>query len=267
MRTYCNAVLCCVCALLLACSAAQAQDEKFPIPQIAEDSLARIILPAAGPVPAVQPAYPPIVDKQISHESTTPLSLKVAVHFPELGLPAIDAQVAHWATNMATNFQENVTKEAAPDDNTKYELQGNYTVSRPSPAAVSITYEVWTYTGGAHGNRDIITLNFDTEHGEYLALENIFADTEQALELMSTYCYSVLSAELGTDSSGTMLKSGTSPDTENFSALTLLPAGVIVHFQPYQVAPWSSGPQKVSMSLEDLADAKPHLELWGRAGK
>lgn len=267
MRTYCRAVLCGICAVLLACSVVHAQDEKPHAPQIAEDSLARETPSTAMSASNIQPAYPPVVDKQISHESTTSLSLKVVVHYPELGLPAIDAQVAHWATNMATNFQENVTKEAAPDDSTKYELQGKYTVSRPSPAAVSITYEVWTYTGGAHGNLDIITLNFDTEHGDYLALENIFADVEQALELMSTYGYSVLSAELGTDSSGTMLKSGTSPDTENFSALTLLPTGIIIHFQPYQVAPWSSGPQKVSMSLDDLADAKPHLEIWGRTEK
>ncbi|MEG2173651.1 MAG: DUF3298 domain-containing protein [Desulfovibrionaceae bacterium] len=264
MRIYFYAMLYCVWVLVAGPTAAHSAAGHNP--QIAEDALASTVPSPPLSAPAVQPTYAPLVDKQIRLEGTAPVSLSIVVNYPELGLPTIDKHIALWATNMANNFQENVTKEATTDDKTAYELQGKYTVSRPSAAAVSITYEVWTYTGGAHGNLDIITLNFDVEGGVQLSLEDLFKDVEQALELMSTYCYSVLNAELSEESTVNILKSGTSPDTENFSAITLLPNAILIHFQPYQVAPWSVGPQQVRMSLDDLASARPQLEIWGRKG-
>lgn len=262
MRFFFCAVLCCAYALCSTGGTALAQEDISRSPQIAEDTLATPPAPTA--LPLTTASYAPVVNKQISDESAAPLSLKIQFAYPELGIAAIDSHIAQWATTMANDFKENITRESPPEDKTKYEMSGKYTVSRPSAAAVSITYEIWTYTGGAHGNLDIITLNYDTEHGTPLSFEHLFHDVEQALELMSTYCYTVLAAELGADSSAAMLKSGTSPDAENFSAITLQPAGVTIHFQPYQVAPWSAGPQKVSMSLNDIAEAQPQLEFWGR---
>lgn len=263
MRLFFCAVLCGMYALCFVGSSAVAQEDISRSPQIAEDTLATPTAPAAHPLAAA--SYGPVGNKLISDESAAPLSLKIQFAYPELGIAAIDSHLAQWATTMAKDFKENIIRESSPEDKTKYEMSGKYTVSRPSAAAVSITYEIWTYTGGAHGNLDIITLNYDTEHGTPLSLEHLFNDVEQALELMSTYCYTVLAAELGADSSAAMLKSGTSPDAENFSAMTLQPSGITIHFQPYQVAPWSAGPQKVSMSLSDIADAQPQLEFWGRA--
>lgn len=264
MRLFVCAVLCCIYVLCFAGGPAVAQENIPRSPQIAEDTLATPPAPAAHPLAAA--SYAPVVNKHISHLSAEPLSIKIQFEYPELGIASIDSHLVQWATTMANDFKENITREASPDDKTPYEMIGKYTVSRPSAAAVSITYEVWTYTGGAHGNLDIITLNYDSEHGTPLSPEHLFNDVEQALELMSTYCYTVLAAELGADSSPIMLKSGTSPDVENFSAITLLPTGIIIHFQPYQVAPWSSGPQKVSMSLSDIAQARPEEGFWGRSG-
>ena len=60
-----------------------------------------------------------------------------------------------------------------------------------------------------------------------------------------------------------MLRGGTSPDADNYASLALTPEGVRVHFPPYQVAPWSSGPQQVDVPLAELLDVGPRLELWG----
>ena len=51
---------------------------------------------------------------------------------------------------------------------------------------------------------------------------------------------------------------------ENFASLTLVPEGVRMNFQPYQVAPWAAGAQKVTIPLEELLPARPLLRLWGR---
>lgn len=264
MRTFICTVLCCVYVLLGISTFSVAQGDKPATPLLTEDRLTSTVTPTKVPDKDSSPTFAPVVNKSINRVLTSPLSMKINMDYPELGLPLVDKQVAQWAVNVIDNFQENITKESSPEDTTKYEFEGKYTVSRPSAAAVSITYELWTYTGGAHGNLDIITLNYDTATGTVLDLEHLFRDVEQALELMSTYCYTILNAEIGEDSSPDFLKGGTSPDTENFSALTLVPTGIIVQFQPYQVASWGVGPQKVSMSLEDLADARPMLELWGK---
>ena len=59
-----------------------------------------------------------------------------------------------------------------------------------------------------------------------------------------------------------MIHDGTVPVAENFSALALVPGGVRVYFQPYQVAPWAAGAQRVFIPLEKLAPAGPLRLLW-----
>ena len=60
-----------------------------------------------------------------------------------------------------------------------------------------------------------------------------------------------------------MIHDGTEPLADNFSALALVPGGVRVYFQPYQVAPWAAGTQRVFIPLEKLAPAGPLHLLWG----
>ena len=62
-----------------------------------------------------------------------------------------------------------------------------------------------------------------------------------------------------------MLKDGTEPLVENFSSLTLTPEGICINFQPYQVAPWAAGPQRVDMPLAELAAAGPEARIWPQA--
>ena len=60
-----------------------------------------------------------------------------------------------------------------------------------------------------------------------------------------------------------MIHDGTEPLADNFSALAMVPGGVRVYFQPYQVAPWAAGTQRVFIPLEKLAPAGPLHLLWG----
>jgi hypothetical protein len=51
---------------------------------------------------------------------------------------------------------------------------------------------------------------------------------------------------------------------ENFASLTLIPSGIRINFQPYQVAPWAAGAQRVDIPLDELRPARPLLLLWGQ---
>lgn len=187
--------------------------------------------------------------------------LNIDVRYPVLGMERVDADIAEWAKQLANSFQadyENEHTGKAP-----YELNVAYTVLRPSPLAVSVVWEIGDYTGGAHGNLYIATSNYEIKTGKALELDELFQDSNTALNVMSAYSYRELSEKLGDMKVDSMLRSGTTPDPDHFANIALIPQGVRVYFSPYEVAPWAAGVQQVDIPLEELREAEPRLELWG----
>ena len=201
----------------------------------------------------------------------------ISLNYPAFGQAAIDNDIREWAASIADAFEKHfdgtiLAPIDVPDDGdmidtdkaepapVSLDLQASYTVSRPSGNAVSITFELWNYTGGPSGNMDIITLNYSLITGQRLDLVDLFELPETALELMSTYAR----RELGKSMGGQRLMTGTEALPENFASLTLTPEGIRIHFQPYQVAGWEMGAQEVDMPLSELAPAGPLLTLWGK---
>lgn len=225
----------------------------------------------AAPVRAAEPGAPRGDEASITLRED---DFDIDVRYPRLGQAAVDDDLARWAAHIVAAFRQGLVEpgtggepvNGTPDLNAHHfvnELKVTYDVTRASARAATVTFSIWTYTGGAHGNLDIITLSYDMASGARLAPEDIFADTEVALTLLASYCYDALAETLGDDRAEDMLRSGTSPDADNYASLALTPEGVRVHFPPYQVAPWSSGPQQVDVPLGVLIDAGPRLELWG----
>ena len=200
----------------------------------------------------------------------TPLSIILA--YPSIGRSDVDTDIRRWITEIADNFEQHFNLsflELEPswplEDNLpkKIELHAIYDVSQPSPRALSITFELWNQTGGEHGNLDVLTLNYSLINGQRLGLSDIFANPVLALKLMSDWSRKILNDRYGLGRKQ-MVDSGTEPRIENFSSLTLTPSGVCINFQPYQVANWEMGVQKVDMPLEELSRAEPLTIFWDR---
>ncbi len=188
-------------------------------------------------------------------------SLDIRFAYPELGIPLIDEDAKKWAEQTVQSF---VAESQGVETTIPYELKGEYTVVRPSDKMLTIVWNVWTFTGGAHGMQEVATFSYDAKTGQPLDLESLFADPQQALNVFSTYSYAKLSASLGDMLVEDMLKSGTSPDLDNFTSFAPVPGGIRLYFQPYQVAPWAAGMQEVEVPLEDLEDAGPKLSYWDK---
>lgn len=206
----------------------------------------------------------------------------IHIDYPSVGAPAVDADIRTWVTGIADAFTAHLDlsrpltdagagaadggedADAGAAGRPAFELWGSYSISRPSDAAVSITFEIWNYTGASHGNLDILTLNYSLLTGQRLAFMDLFEKPETALKLMSDWSRKELAPRLGASTRARMLEAGTAPLVENFSSLTLTPQGICINFQPFQVAPWAAGVQKVEMPLEALLPAAPLLALWGR---
>ncbi len=191
----------------------------------------------------------------------------MSVHYPVFGVPALDKDVARWAQEIAASFQSDVSAmEPVGEHPWQSSLEATYAIHAPSSKAVSVTFTVWSYRGGAaHGAVDIRTRSYDMATGTRLELADMFGNVEKALELMAAYARTDLERRIGGDTDGEWLRNGTAPDAENFSSMALTPTGVHIFFQAYQVGPWVIGPQEADVPLEALRDAEPHMVLWGKA--
>lgn len=131
------------------------------------------------------------------------------------------------------------------------------------------------YAGAAHPNSYTRTLNFDLNKKRALALSDVFKPNTDYLKTISVLTRSqlltILNKELGSSpdpvkGDDEMLVAGTTPDAKNFANFTLEKGGIRFLFNPYDVAPYSFGPQQVfipfkSMSavLEPTLSADYHL--------
>ncbi len=188
--------------------------------------------------------------------------VEIEIRYPVLGRERPDADIAAWAAQLADNFERDYAEEGLP--RMPYELRASYALTRPSPHVVSVIWEVSSYTGGAHGNLDMVTASYLVDTGEPVDLHDLFGDLDAALRIMSAHAYRRLSDTLGGMRDEEMLRNGTMPDADNFASFALTPEGVRVFFQPYQVAPWAAGVQQVNIPLDELHEAAPRLSLWGR---
>ena len=201
-------------------------------------------------------------------------ALNISYRWPILHITDIDDESAALVKTQVAQFEEfaaelmadlaSMDPKTAPPPCT-YEISIDYTLSSPSDRAVSILWEIWQYTGGAHGDLNLISNSYDIKTGFPLLLEDVFVDPALALVQFSSVARREL-ASRNTDeqSLGDMYLAGTEPEEENFSVFTLTPGGVRVHFPPYQVGPWSAGVQSVDVSLADLASARPKAVYWGK---
>ena len=190
----------------------------------------------------------------------------INLSYPSVGVRSIDANIRKWAGGIADAFEETFNSPSMyPNSNRPVpELWCSYAVSHPSDKALSITFELWTYTGGSQGNLDVMTLNYSLVSGQRLGLVDIFEDPDAALAIMSAWSHKELTQRLGGMRQEQMLRTGLNPVPENFASLTLTPLGIRINFQPYQVAPGMAGPQKVDVPLDELLPAHPLLLLWGK---
>ncbi|MBQ7608991.1 MAG: DUF3298 domain-containing protein [Desulfovibrionaceae bacterium] len=195
----------------------------------------------------------------------------INILYPSIGRSDVDSDIRQWVTAIADSFERAFDRDRLLAEiggqrealNDPIELLADYSISRPSQKALSITFELWNHVGGPHPNLDVITLNYSLINGQRLSLADIFALPDVALKLMSKVARADLQERYGTGRTH-MLYRGTEPLIENFSSLTLTPTGISVNFQPYQVASWEMGVQKVDITLEDLAQARPLTALWGK---
>ena len=215
----------------------------------------------------------PTAEKEANVIRRTTEFVDINASWPIVGIARVDDESRAFVTGLADRFEQEIEALAAEPGVEEiahlfpYELSISHEATYPSPRVASILWNIWSFTGGAHGMLDIVANNYDRSTGYPLLLEDLFVDPDLAVLQFSKAARRVLAepdegSEDGAGIPDEMLMAGTEPVEDNFRTFIVIPSGIRLHFQPYQVAPWAAGPQTVDVSLDELQAAKPNPEFW-----
>ena len=128
-----------------------------------------------------------------------------------------------------------------------YEVTGNRNI-------ISVIINTYIFSGGAHGNTSLVSFNYDTKNKKYL---DIIQATSMSYNEISSICRESLYKKLinnkkslppaEEDSLRAMINTGAFPQAGNFEIFTVAGNKIFVWFEPYSVAPYSYGIQKIQI--------------------
>lgn len=128
-----------------------------------------------------------------------------------------------------------------------YEVTGNKDI-------ISVLLNTYIFSGGAHGNTNLATFTYDTKAGKFI---NILDATSMSYNEISSVARNTLYKKLidnnkklpptEEDSLREMINTGAFPQAGNFELFTVDGSKVYAWFEPYSVAPYSYGIQKVQV--------------------
>lgn len=174
-------------------------------------------------------------------ESTDKYTYKIDIY--ETTFPNVNKKIKDWLDEKLEEFKQYENyNEIKNDFYTDYELHeynGIY----------YLQYTIYSYTGGVH--YFLINKQFTyNKNGEILELKDFF-NNDNYLEILSKLSYEEL-IKIGANEDKNWLKEGTKPILENFSLYYFDKDGLHLTFPPYQVAPWASGPIKITIPSSKL---------------
>lgn len=129
---------------------------------------------------------------------------------------------------------------------------------------VSVRYPTSVYfPGAAHPGHYTTVLNVDRTSGRSLSLADLFQPGTDYIGALSRHCRDALRADLlPLSSDAEQIDDGTEPDPKNFDRWSLSAEGLVITFDPYQVASYAVGGREVILPWPLL---KPLLRPDGYA--
>jgi hypothetical protein len=167
----------------------------------------------------------------------------------ESGVLLFNQQVYDLLNVDINNFRASVLQDAPNPSfgmGSSYELQ--YALLSPAGDILSLKFDITMYfDGAAHPNSYSLTFNYDLAVGQQLNLYQIFLPGSDYLGPIAAYCKTQLaSREIA------YFEGGAEPVLENYRNWNLTTDGLLISFDPYQVAPYAAGPQTVLIPYSEL---------------
>jgi hypothetical protein len=200
----------------------------------------------------------------------------LAVNYPSTENAEVDRLIREWveaalrtgAKYLAENMAENPLLDP-PTGLSVYTI--THDLSRPGPEAISVIFMTYRMVPhAAHPSITMDVLSYSLATGKALALDNLFADPDEAVRLIAGKMPERITAwvherdEAGeaTLTADNLFMEGLAPTRENYSQVALEPDGVRVYFQKYAVLPGVFGVVDILIPLAELAGAGPSRAIW-----
>lgn len=149
-------------------------------------------------------------------------------------------------------FQKNA-KEAFLEDliSEGYQFSYNYSIEYYSVELISFVGQVYSYTGGAHGNTYFVSSNYWIKDGDtiLLKLRDLFKKDSKYEKILSDYIIN----ELRKKGAGWVVNGEIKTlKTDEMGPFAISPRGIQFAFAPYAVGSYAEGAYFVTISFENL---------------
>lgn len=206
-----------------------------------------------------------VATKENKEEHKKP-NYSVEVEYPELSgasnsnADKFNQEVRNVVAKETQEFKKGVTEAGTedmpgnPDGGSG--LQVTYDVMLATDGLMSIVFDVSNYSqGAAHPNKYAFVVNYDLKSGKILKLSDLFKPGSDYLNVISQYSISDLKKNAGQAGyDNEWVEKGAGPESDNYRDWNISKKGLVITFDPYQVASYAEGPKHVLMSYSALKD-------------
>ena len=145
-----------------------------------------------------------------------------------------------------------------PAETQNSSLDASYDFRYATDDLISVEWAEGTYSrGAAHGNHLTQDLNYDVKKAKKLALADLFIDKSKYLTTIANFCMKELkeqSKKPDTMILADQIEPGAGPRADNYRAWSITKKGLWITFDPYQVAAYAAGPQRILVPYSALKD-------------
>jgi hypothetical protein len=194
-----------------------------------------------------------IISKKINFETKTIKEESdkyiINISYPYFNINFVDNNIQSFVNNTINNFKGDArVSEVFSSKNTLDVLFDHYLISQD---LISLRFIDAIYTGGAHGNQQINTKNFNLKTKKEILLKDLFKNDSYLAFISQKAIQKLLLDDI---SDKNWINEGASPKYSNFENFTYNANnnGLIFHFSPYQVAPYSEGIVTFELPINSL---------------
>ena len=210
--------------------------------------------PTSTPVPLYQQVTLTSVPAQ---ETGTSSDYKITTKTPsltgsnDLRVKTFNDEMIAVVKSAVDDYRQKMSSFGPAPIQTQSTFDLKYEQTAPIGNILSIQFTMEGYVAGmAHPYHEIRTVNFDLEKGKDIMMSAHFTANSDYLKTIADYCVAELSKrDIGfTD----MFKQGADPTPDNYQEWNITSNSLVIIFNEYQVAPYVSGPQTVTVPYSEL---------------
>ena len=215
-----------------------------------------------SPPPADEPVEAPKLTYETVEFDEETDSYIIDIEYPQFSnAENVNEVIKEKVMNGIDMFHEEIDiMELNPEDLGEFFIGKNgyyvmYDVSLYTDDIISIAfYESVYWSGAAHPMSYTETFNYDVKENRELGLLDFFVPDTLFWEAISSVVVPKIKQKLYEDEfvEDEWIDDGAGPEPENFHQFTLTEDGFVFHFDPYVVAAYAAGPQRIEVPFSEL---------------